>query len=168
MRRKNCLLLATSMSPWLFPTLLLAQTRPTQQASATCSNPSWISGAASASTGCALVVGPRMFRRDRSNHLEEGQSSEASVHRQPLLKRRGSRRSRLRSRRVQETMDFDGPPEVAIGDGKNGVAVRGDGVWQQEEEAAAAAAAATAAAGATVELPKVQAPVDLPQVVDVQ
>lgn len=65
-------------------------------------------------------------------------------------------------------MDFDGPPEVAIGDGKNGVAVRGDGVWQQEEEAAAAAAAATAAAGATVELPKVQAPVDLPQVVDVQ
>jgi len=55
-------------------------------------------------------------------------------------------------------MDFDGPPEVSIGDGKNAVTARDDAVWQQKE------AAAVAAAGATVELPNVQAPVDLPQV----
>lgn len=59
-------------------------------------------------------------------------------------------------------MDFDGPPEVSMGDGKNGVAVRGDVLWQQKEGGEEAAAAE--AARATVQLPNVQAPMDLPQV----
>ncbi|CAN0058967.1 unnamed protein product, partial [Ectocarpus sp. 8 AP-2014] len=64
------------------------------------------------------------------------------------------RRCRPRSQGVQATMDVDGPPDVAGGDGKRSVVVREEVLRQQKEGATAAT---------TVEFPNVQAPTNLPQ-----
>lgn len=154
------------MSSWLIPVLLFAARVPPTRQESTRIEPRLVSLATTpCSPGCAFVVGPRLLGGDIGDQLESrrGRDAISSVGRPPRWRGRGrgsnssSSRPRARRRRAQATMDFDGPPELGGGggDGKNGVAAR-DEVLQQD--------VALGVKPTTVELPDVQAPVDLPQV----
>lgn len=153
-----------AMSSWLMTPILLiaAQTLPTQQASAACvearqaQQPACASSRAGASSSipAAFVCGlPRtaVVARDKNRVVEGDHVS----NRLRWGQQQNGRRCRPRSRGVQATMDVDGPPDVAGGDGKRSVVVREEVLRQQKEGATG---------GTTVEFPNVQAPTDLPQV----
>ncbi|CAN0381910.1 unnamed protein product [Ectocarpus sp. 12 AP-2014] len=149
------------MSSWLMTPILLiaAQTLPTREASAACvearqaQQPACASSRAGAcsSIPTAFVCGlPQTAAARNKNRVVEGD------HVSDRLRwgQQKGRRCRPRSREVQATMDVDGPPDVAGGDGKRSVVVREEVLRQQKEGGTAAT---------TVEFPNIQAPTNLPQ-----